>query len=400
MKSQKIIRAALLYVVMLTAFVSFAALPLKAQTEESTAALKEKVGTLISQKKYTEALPYLEKLAVAEPEDGQIRFLLAFSLIAQANITKDKKEAQQLRIRARQSFIAARERGMKEPVVDAMISSLPEDGIIGGKFSKNEEAENLMNEAESHFSQGRFDEALAAYQKALKLDANIYEAALFSGDVYTHKGKYEDAEVWYQKAITINPFRETAYRYSATPLMKQKKFELARDRYVEAFIVEPYSRFPVVGLSQWAEATSASLGHPKINVPEITRDEKGDSKSTINLNPLAEDGSVTWIAYVASRETWRKEKFAKTFPNEKNYRHTLQEEAEALRSVIRLFKEKKFKNPNEQLTMLSKLNDEGLLEAYILLAMPDEGIAQDHADYLKQNRDKLRQYVLKYVIRK
>lgn len=48
--------------------------------------------------------------------------------------------------------------------------------------------------------------------------------------------------------------------------------------------------------------------------------------------------------------------------------------------------------------MLKKLDDEGLLEAYILLARPDEGIAADHPAYLRQNRDKLRRYVTQYVV--
>ena len=400
MKLHKNLKATLLHMVMLTLFAAFNVLSVQAQNTESIAALKDKAGALIKEQRYSEALPYLEKLAVAEPENGEIRFLLGFSLLAQSKVTKDKAEAAQLTIRARKSFIAAKERGVNEPILDALITSLPEDGIIAGKYSKNAEADNLMNEAESYFSQGKYDEALAAYQKALKLDPNIYEAALYSGDVRTQKGRFADAETWYQKAITINPNRETAYRYSATPLMKQQKYELARDRYVEAYIVEPYSRFPIAGLNQWAQVTNAGLSHPKIEVPEIKYDDKGDAKTTLNINPATDDGSAAWLAYVATRETWRKDKFLKTFPNQKAYRHSLQEEAEALRGVIKLYKEKKGKNPNEQITTLSKLNDENLLEAYILLAQADEGIAEDHAEYLKQNRDKLRQYVLKYVIKK
>jgi len=41
-----------------------------------------------------------------------------------------------------------------------------------------------------------------------------------------------------------------------------------------------------------------------------------------------------------------------------------------------------------------------VLEAFVLMAKADEGIADDHADYLKNNRPKLRQYVLSYVITK
>ena len=48
--------------------------------------------------------------------------------------------------------------------------------------------------------------------------------------------------------------------------------------------------------------------------------------------------------------------------------------------------------------MLKKLSDGGLLEAYILLGRADEGISQDHPAYLKENRDKLRRYVVEYVV--
>jgi hypothetical protein len=46
---------------------------------------------------------------------------------------------------------------------------------------------------------------------------------------------------------------------------------------------------------------------------------------------------------------------------------------------------------------LLKLHREGLIEAYVLLAMADEGIARDYAEYRKNNRDKLRRYLNDYV---
>ena len=49
------------------------------------------------------------------------------------------------------------------------------------------------------------------------------------------------------------------------------------------------------------------------------------------------------------------------------------------------------------LTRLVRLYDEGLLEAFVLLARPGEGIAQDYPDYLRPNRDKLRRYLVEYV---
>lgn len=374
-----------------------------AQTSEDVPALKQKVEALIKEQKYTEALPFLEKLAVAEPANAETRFQLGFALLAQGNNTKDRAARKALRIRARNSFLKAKELGNTEPLVEGLIQSIAPDGSGGNNFSANDEANDLMVEAEAFFAQGKLDDALKNYQKALQLDPKSYEAALFSGDVYTHKGDFAQAETWYQKAIAINPNKETAYRYSATPLMKQGKKEVARDRYIEAFICEPYSNFARNGLVNWGKVTDTSLAHPNIEIPtNVTADEKGNTKIDLNASTLlsgTEDGSFAWISYGATRALWRKEKFAKAFPNEKAYRHSLAEEADAIRSVLSLaMGDKKVKNLNPALAKLKKLNDEGLLEAYILLGRPTQGIAEDHAAYLKQNRDKLRRYLLEYVV--
>lgn len=376
---------------------------LHAQTGESIVELKQKVEALIKQQKYTEALPVLERLVVAEPDNAQTHFYLGFALLAQANNTKDSATRQALRVRARNAFIKSKELGNEEPLVDALIGDIPPDGSDGQSYSENTEANELMVEAEAFFSQGRLDEAFNNYQKALQLDPKLYEAALFSGDVYTQRGDYNQAESWYQKAIAINPNREIAYRYSATPLMKQRKYEQARDRYIEAYITEPYSRFPVVGLNQWAQVTNTKLAHPDIDIPtDVTFDEKGDAKINLDASALIggkDDGGFAWISYGAARSTWRKEKFAKAFPNEKTYRHSLAEEIDALRSVLVLATaDQKVKKLSPALMKLKMLNDEGLLEAYVLLARADQGIAQDYPTYRDQHRDKLRRYVVKYVI--
>ncbi|HSK30171.1 MAG TPA: tetratricopeptide repeat protein [Candidatus Limnocylindria bacterium] len=361
---------------------------------------RAKAAELIKAQKFTEALPLLEELVKATPNDGEVQYYLGFALFGQAINTEDKTAAQQMRARARQAFVKAKELGNDSQLVQAMIDGTPVDGSEpeGSKYSENPEAEKMMATGEAAFARGEMDKALESYQKALNLDPKLYYAALYSGDVNLHRGKFADAETWYQKAIAIDPYIETAYRYSATPLMKQGKTAQARDRYVEAFIVSPYNRLAMGGIIQWAEVTRTSLGHPTIDVPETTVGADGKEKTTINVNPMADDGSMAWIAYSATRELWKKEKFAKTYPTEKAYRHTLAEEADALRSVVTMAKTLKAKTLNSQIATLEKLDKEGLLEAYVIMARPNDGIAQDHPAYLRANRDKLRRYVVTYVI--
>ena len=391
--------AAMTILLLLTSFFS----PTICQTNEGLADLKAQAAALVKQTRLTEALPLLEKIVAAEPQNARMVFNLGFALIAKSMALADGPDRRALRVRARDAFIKAKELKINEPVVEALIQSLPPDGSPGAAFSENVEANALMVRAEGSFSQGNLDAALADYQKALQLDPKLYHAALFCGDVAMQKGDYNQAEIWYQKAITINPLKETAYRYSATPLMKQGKTDAARDRYVEAFIVEPYSRFARAGLIQWSQLTGTNIGHPEIDIPsKVTFDDKGDAKIDLDASALLggkDDGSFAWISYGATRSAWHKGKFVQTFPNEKAYRHSLPEEADALRSVIAMAtSEKKVKKLSPALAKLKKLNDEGLLEAYILLARADEGISQDYPAYLKQNRDKLRRYVMEFVL--
>jgi tetratricopeptide (TPR) repeat protein len=374
-----------------------------AQTSAATQELKQKADALVKEQRVLEALPLLEQLVVQTPSDAEVHSNLAFALLAQAAATKDSTQRAKLRIRARNEFIRAKELGEKHPILDAMIQGVPADGADAQPFSENKQANDLMNGAEAFFSQGKFDDALATYQQALQVDPKLYHAALFSGDVYMQRGDFAQAEAWYQKAIGIDPSKEVAYRYSATPLMKQGKYELARDRYVESYIREPYSRFAIAGLTQWAEITKTKLAHPAINIPtDVTFDEKGDAKINLDAATLLggkNDGSFAWVIYGGTRSLWHKTKFAEKFPQEKQYRHSLDEETDALRSVLSLATgDKKVKTLSSSLAKLKELNDKGLLEAYILLAHTDEGIAVDYPGYFAHNSEKVRQYVVEYVL--
>jgi tetratricopeptide (TPR) repeat protein len=367
---------------------------------------KQRALKLLENSKPTEALPILERLTESNPEDGQVMFYFGFAILAQAQTLTDTNARKQSRIRARAAMLKARELGYKSALLDSILESIPADGGEEQKYSANADADRAMREGEASYVKGNLDAALASYQRALEHDPKLYEAALFAGDMYFKKGQAFKAAEWYERAIQIAPDRETAYRYSASPLMEAGKLDEARARYIEAVIAEPFNRLAWAGVARWAEAAGVQLGHPKIDVPTSVTPLK-DNKMTINISPDSlgkEDGSAAWMAYGISRAAWATSKFAKEFPNEKQYRHTLREEADALRMVVESVnsqtKDKKIKTLDPSLARLVKLHEEGLLEAYILLARADQGIAQDYAEYRKTNRDKLRRYLSEYVTAK
>jgi hypothetical protein len=106
--------------------------------------------------------------------------------------------------------------------------------------------------------------------------------------------------------------------------------------------------------------------------------------------------------YDLTRIAWQKTDFYKNYPDEKAYRHSLKEEVAALRMVAEAVgkdvKSGKVKTLEPSLDSLVKLNEAGLLEAFILFARSDAGIARDYPAYRAANRDKLRRYWLEVVI--
>ena len=61
-------------------------------------------------------------------------------------------------------------------------------------------------------------------------------------------------------------------------------------------------------------------------------------------------------------------------------------------------KEGKIKRLQPGLDALVRLADNGLLESYVLLTRPDRGIAQDYGAYRAEHREKLREYLSKFVV--
>lgn len=358
---------------------------------------RERAFLLYEEGKHLEALPILEKLAEANPSDGPVLQQLAFSLITYSATLPDKEARKKVRARAREIFVRAVNLNYNVAVLQPMIAAIPPDGGESD-FSSNKQAEAAMREGESAFAQNKHDEALAAYQRAMQLEPKLYEAPLFIADVYFLRKEWSQAAEWYAKAIAIDPNRETAYRYWSDALLKEGKMAASRMKAIEAIVAEPYNQRAWVGLIQWAQVNSVNLSHPRIAPPN----QEAGANFVIEPKALkGEDGSMNWMLYKKERDGWNEKRFAREFPKEKVYRHSLLEEAQALRAVAEAaakdLKTGKVRALDPALTTLVKLNEEGLLEAYILLARPDEGIAQDYEAYRITNREKLKRYMAEYV---
>ncbi|MGZ8844514.1 MAG: hypothetical protein ACXW18_12685 [Pyrinomonadaceae bacterium] len=375
---------------------------------------RQRAIDLFDANNFIAALPLLEKAAAANPNDREVLSRLAFALFASSAGEKDPVARKKTRERVREILLKARSLGDNSAVTNMALEVLsrPEAGQIS--FSKIQAADAALKDGEAAFVRGELDQAIAAYKRALDADPLLYQAALFAGDAEYKKAKnstdarfrsdhFDAAGVWFAKAVAIDPNRETAYRYWGDALDAQGKMNEALEKFVEAVIADPYARDPYVGLTQWAQRHRAQLGHPKIEPPNSTTTQ-GD-KTTVNIDPRtlnSTDGSNNWLLYSLTRVAWSKSDFFKNYPTEKTYRHSLKEEAAALRMVAdacaKDLQSGKVKALEPSLAMLVKLNEDGFIEPYVLFARPNQGIARDYPAYRATNRDKLKRYWISVVI--
>ena len=369
---------------------------------------RQKALDLYESNNFAAALPLLEKLAEANPNDPAILSRLGFAIYATSATEKDPAVRKQMRGRARSMLLRSRSLGDDSNLTTMALDSLSAPDASEIPFSDIKAAEAAIREGEAAFVRGDMDKAITAYKRALDLDPRLYDAALYAGDAEFKKAHnstdpqyrsdhFDAAGVWFAKAIAIDANRETAYRYWGDALDALGKSNEARDKFIEAIIAQPYIRQPYVGLTQWAQRHKVALGHPKI-VPPNSSNSQGET-TTPSIDPKtlnSTDGTNQWLMYDLTRIAWSKGDFFKNYPEERVYRHSLKEEAAALRGALDAVKKDKVEDPSIQI--LRKLNDEGLLEAFILLALPDQGIANDFPAYRKTNVEDLRRYVKSYVL--
>lgn len=390
-------RSVLLLLLSLTAASSIWA---QAGEDAAYRAKRQEADALFSQGQRLEALPLLEELVKVNPRDDQMLVALAACLVEHAATLNDEEAAGKERLRARDLLDKAWGLGNTSPLamnLSQLLRQLPETGAI--KFSDNPQVDQVLRAGEAAFSQRDFAEALKDYAKALELEPKNYTAALFTGNTYDKQNEFAKGAEWYERAIQLDPNVETAYRYYADMLARKGNMAKARAMLIHAAVAEPYNRIVWRELHAWATLNNTRINEVFVAVPSVP----SGSTSPTQLPP---DVSTAWQAYRAVQADWQRgDAFKKHFPDEKAYRHSLPEESEALTAAAKVLEksreEKKTAglpadDPNSSL--LSKLYEAGLIDAYVLFSLGDVGIARDYAAYRAKNRDKLEEFMNKFVV--
>jgi tetratricopeptide (TPR) repeat protein len=357
---------------------------------------RQKARTLFEHGQRLEALPLLADLATANPKDDVVLVELAACLIDHAATLPDQQSAGEERLHARELLNRAWELGDTSTLalnLSQLLNQLPESGAI--RFSDNAQADQAIRAGEAAFSRRDFEQALKDYTKALEWEPNSYTATLFIANTYDRQQANAKAAEWYERAIRLDPDIETAFRYYADLLAKQGDMAKSRRMLIGAAVAEPYNRIVWRELHAWASLNHTRIHEVYVSIPPAPA--PGTGRGT-DLPPA-------WRTYHAVRTDWQHGTFAKRFPQEKAYRHSLPEESEALvaaadhsQRAMAVQDAGGTASLDQAMALLQRLQKAGFLDAYILFSLGDAGIARDYATYRGKNREKLEQYLDQFVV--
>ena len=351
-------------------------------------------AALYQQGNKVDALPLYERLAAQSPDNALYAERLAACLVVKFENLPTGEQRNATIARAKAAAERAKSLGDSSDLLQVILDRLANPAAAENRLIPELQA------AEEAFARGDLDAALAGYQEFAALDPRSYEARVYAGDVYFRKHDLKQAGEWFQKAILVDPDRETAYRYWGDALVASGDPGAALPKFIEAVVAEPYASKPWMGLRRWAKDNGAVIRSPRVPVPAppiVSGSETGKPGVIVNVAPNGKTNSTApWLAYSLNRALWKTETFAKRFPGEKEYRHTLVEEVDSLQVALSVLDSASAGDADFQ--DLVRLNKDNMLEAYVVLSAADDGIAQDYPAYRSAHRDLLRAYIEQYLV--
>ena len=86
----------------------------------------------------------------------------------------------------------------------------------------------LINLANIHYSRDEIAEAQALYERAIALEADVFEAHFNLGNIFHDLGRFREAQACYRDALRLNPTYADAHFYLAVTLEKNGQSQEAR----------------------------------------------------------------------------------------------------------------------------------------------------------------------------
>ncbi|ERT05249.1 glycosyl transferase 2 family protein, partial [Lyngbya aestuarii BL J] len=153
---------------------------------------------------------------------------------------------------------------------DQVSESLQEKQLVdkGSIVLSQHSRQPKLNPALSHYNlglalakKGKLEEAINAYQQAIKIDSKLAKAYHNLGEILSQKEQWQEAIEAYQKAIDIDPKVSWSHNSLGNALFKLEKFQAAVKAYQDAIELNPKCSWSynslgdtLLRLNQWKEA--------------------------------------------------------------------------------------------------------------------------------------------------
>jgi serine/threonine protein kinase len=100
--------------------------------------------------------------------------------------------------------------------------------------------EQYLNEGIQLYTIGRYREALAVFEQALRLDPHFGEALFCKGNALYFLKRYEDALLTYEQAIRLDPYNPAFHNNKGSTLYSLGRYREALAAYKQALHIDPH----------------------------------------------------------------------------------------------------------------------------------------------------------------
>ena len=142
-----------------------------------------------------------------------------------------------------------------------------------------------LNKGISSYSQGRFSEAIQAYDMSINLNPQSAEALNNKGVALSHQGKYDEAIQAYDTAINLNPQLAEPWGNKGDSLKALLRYDEAIQSYNKAIELNPHWAGPWIGIGL-ALNDEANANHDKTKI-ELSNNAYNTAIALDSQNALA-----------------------------------------------------------------------------------------------------------------
>lgn len=220
--------------------------------------------------------------------------------------------------------------------------------------------EALLQPVEAQFQAKAFAEAERGYERVLAKFPKSYLVTLSWGDAALFDGRPEVALARYRTGQKLNPLDHRGHFYEGTALVALGKPKEALDAYARALARRPHAQFVIEGVDARSQKLGIKLRTTPF-LPQARVDERGDGFQVAVADPR-------WVAWGMCKAAWIGEVEARNVPQPEKRRPTMTEERECLVQLLAVYMTSadRKKRPDPQLEWLVKVQQAGLLQAFIV----------------------------------